>query len=307
MVFLLLAVAASAAVAWMVATGLVGRSTTTTTTEVVEVNTVPISEILIANQEMAMGELLLDTKIGWREWPKANVSEAMITKEEMPDAIAKYGTARARAPIYEGEPIVDKKLIAPGQSGFMSAILTKGMRAISVPISEPTAVAGFILPNDRVDVLLTSNKSIVPGQGRKTVKTVSTVTGAGGTETTEAIEEVDPVAAPVGNTETVITNVRVLAINQVYRQELKEERVTVVEGRMAVLELDPFQAQVITSVFTQGQISLTLRSVNDNGEPGTDAAKPQVAERFTKEQVVETQRVMRIVRNGVETIYPVNE
>ena len=74
LLFLLVAVVASGIVAWMLAAGLVGRSTT----EVVEVTTVPVTEILVANQDMAMGELLLETKAGWREWPQANVTPTMI-------------------------------------------------------------------------------------------------------------------------------------------------------------------------------------------------------------------------------------
>jgi pilus assembly protein CpaB len=99
-----------------------------------------------------MGERLIDTNVSWKAWPRDNIGEAMITKDQRPDAKEKLTSARARLPIFTGEPIIDRKLILPNQSGFMSAILPKGMRAISVAISERSAAGGFILPNDRVDV-----------------------------------------------------------------------------------------------------------------------------------------------------------
>ncbi len=70
----------------------------------------------------------------------------MITKTEDPEALTKYETARARIEIFEGEPIIEKKLVLPTENGFMAAILPKGMRAISVRISEETAPAASFSP-----------------------------------------------------------------------------------------------------------------------------------------------------------------
>jgi pilus assembly protein CpaB len=149
-----------------------------------------------------------------------------------------------------GEPIVARKIVEPGQSGFMSSILPKGMRAISVAISERSAAAGFILPNDRVDVILT-RKVDEPGGGPKVVKS-----------------------------ETVLTNVRVLAINQTYRQETNEDKVTVTEGKTATVELDPFQTEVITMIESAGEISLALRSIAEGGDAGLPDTGPKLSENF---------------------------
>jgi pilus assembly protein CpaB len=238
-----LCLAAGAAVlAGLMAKGMLGGGKTET--EVVEINKVPMTEVLVASKDMAMGEKLIDSTVNWRDWPKGNVTDAMITKDEQPDAREKLQAARARLPIFDGEPILEKKLIMPEQSGFMSAILPKGMRAISVAISERSAAGGFILPNDRVDVILT-RKLDEAGTNQKVVKS-----------------------------ETVLTNVRVLAINQIYRQEAGEDKVTVAEGKTATLELSPLQSEVISMVESAGELSLGLRSIAEYGEKGLENGGP---------------------------------
>ncbi len=256
----------SAAVAGLMAKGMLGGKSET---EVVEINKVPMAEVLIAAKDMAMGEKLIDSTMSWREWPKNNISAAMITRDARPDAREKLQSARARLPIFDGEPILEKKLIMPDQSGFMSAILPKGMRAISVAISERSAVGGFILPNDRVDVILT--RKIDAPDGQKIVKS-----------------------------ETVLTNVRVLAINQTYRQETGEDKVTVAEGKTATLELNPLQSEVVSMVESAGELSLALRSIAENGDKGLDAGGPQLAEKYSRRGPRGGDRLF--VRYGIETI-----
>lgn len=258
----------SAAFAGILAKGLVNKKPSK---EVVEVNKVPMAEILLASKDLAMGEKLIESTVNWHEWPKASVSEAMITKDKMPDALEKYKSARARLPIFMGEPIVERKLVVPGQSGFMSAILPKGMRAISVAISERSAAGGFILPNDRVDVILT-RKVDEPGSNQKVVKS-----------------------------ETVLTNVRVLAINQTYRQETNEEKVTVTEGKTATLELDPLQTEVITMVESAGELSLALRSIAESGDSGLQDTGPKLSDNFLNKKRPKGGDRM-FVRYGVEKI-----
>src|SRR5688572_3988601 len=135
----------SAVLAGLLAKGYLGRKPVT---EVVEINKVEMTDVLVASRDMQMGERLAEGAVSWREWPKSNVSRSMITRQAKPNAREEFTTARARLAIFEGEPIAEKKLVLPGQSGFMSAILPKGMRAISVAISERSGVGGFILPND---------------------------------------------------------------------------------------------------------------------------------------------------------------
>jgi pilus assembly protein CpaB len=257
----------SAVLAGLLAKGFIGRKPAT---EVVEINKVEMSEVLIASRDLLMGERLAEGAVTWREWPKKNVTAAMITRVEKPNAREEFSTARTRLAILEGEPIVDRKLVLPGQNGFMSAILPKGMRAISVAISERSSAGGFILPNDRVDVILT-RKLDDPKSNQKIVKS-----------------------------ETVLTNVRVLAINQTYRQEATDEKVTVAEGKTATLELDPRQTEVISMVESAGELSLALRSIAENGDKGMEDGGPKLAEKYTATGRVGSERVF--VRYGIESI-----
>lgn len=236
----------AAGLAALMAKGFIGKKPAT---EVVEVNKVPMVEVLVAAKDLSMGERLIDASIVWREWPKSNVLDAMVTKEEKPDALTTFQNARARLPIYKDEPIFDRKVVEPGERGFMSAILPKGYRAVSVGVSERSTAGGFILPNDRVDVILTRKLDDAKG-GKKVF------------------------------TETVFTNVRVLAINQTFKQETNNENVTVTEGKTATLELDPRQIEVLSMVESAGELSLALRSIAEGSDGGMGDGIPIVAEKY---------------------------
>jgi pilus assembly protein CpaB len=216
-------------------------------TDVVEVNTTPTTDVLVAQKDIQMGDKLAGSHIGWQTWPANAVTAQMITKASDPDAASNMTKARARVMIFEGEPIIEKKLVLPDQNGFMSAILPKGMRAISVRISEETGAGGFILPNDRVDVILTRKR--------------------------------DEAGVSSADSETVLTNVRVLAIDQTFRQD-EETNQVVVAKRTATLELDPHQAEVVSMAETAGQLSLALRSIAENdGVPLADVG-PRLSDKY---------------------------
>ncbi len=217
--------------------------------QVQEVKKVETVDVLVAAKQIGMGDKLADGAITWQEWPQNVVAASMITKTQEPDALEKYGTARARVEIFEGEPVLGKKLVMPGDNGFMAAILPKGMRAVSVRISEETGVGGFILPNDRVDVLLTKK-----------------------------VED-DSSSQKVVTSETVVSNVRVLAINQTYKQSPDGDQV-IPEGKTATLELSPDQSEVVSMAETAGQLSLSLRSIAESDKMGD--AMPVTADKYAR-------------------------
>ncbi len=204
-------------------------------------------DVLVAAKNLAQGELLGDLTVEWRAWPRDVVTDKMITKDSMSDALEQMKPARARLPIVAGEPVVAEKIARPGDRGFMSAILPQGMRAVAVPISEVTAVSGFILPNDRVDVILT--RQIVTLSGGET-----------------------------SSSETVLTNVRVLAINQSLRPG--DDGATVPDGRTAVLELDPLQSEILTKINASGTLTLVLRSLAEGGAAGLADDKPMLSDAY---------------------------
>lgn len=195
----------------------------------------PTINVLVATQSLPIGARLNAESIGWKAWPEDNVVEGFITEETRPDAPEKLAGAVARMPIFNGEPIRQEK-IADSSSKIMSSLLPAGKRAVSTEISVATGAGGFILPNDRVDVIM--------------VRTNEDETRV---------------------TETILSNVRVLAIDQQI-QESEEGKKTVV-GTTATLELTPDQAKVITVAQQMAErLQLALRSVADAQEEDTAAA-----------------------------------
>ncbi len=238
--------------------------------EVIVENTIKKTEVLVAAKELKLGDKLGEGALAWRAWPLESVQDGMITKESLPDAMEKFAQGRARAPIYAGETIIEKKIVQAGDKGFLAAMLPKGMRAISVAISERSSAGGFILPNDRVDVILTKKTSV-----------------EGGTQ--------------LVTSETVLANVRVLAINQNYgKQEEGTDTIAVAEGKTATLELSARQSEVIAQVESMGELSLALRSIAENDGVSIEDNKPVLAEKYVGNGKSNTTDTL-FVRYGRET------
>jgi pilus assembly protein CpaB len=202
----------------------------------------PTVDVLIAKGDIGMGTAVSARDFAWQAWPAATTGDSYITKKDRPKAIDELAGAITRAPFTAGEPIREAKLIkANGASGFMAAILPSGMRAVSTEISPETGAGGFILPNDRVDVILSR-------RGKDNDK-------SGGSSTSE----------------TILTNVRVLAIDQTV-EEKNGQRVVV--GKTATLELSPRQAETLAQSKQSGTLSLALRSLLDAGKT-TEIDEPE--------------------------------
>jgi pilus assembly protein CpaB len=236
----------SAVVAGLLAKGVIGKKQEV---KLEEVNTVKTTDVLVAAKDLLMGDKLASGTVVWKSWPADGVLPTMITKDAKPNATQEYAEARARLPIYQGETIFEKKILLPGKGGFMSSILPKGMRAISIAIPTRLSAGGFILPDDRVDVILTRK----PGQ-------------AGNTQNVKS--------------ETVITNVRVLAVNQVFRQATEGDSVTVEKGETATIELTPHQTEILAMTESSGELSLALRSIAENDGKKIEEIVPVLAEKY---------------------------
>src|SRR5438477_3891975 len=111
-------------------------------------------EVLVAKNEIGLGQSVKQDDLVWQTWPAVTASGNFIKRSDRPDANNQIAGMIARAPFIAGEPIREPKLVKANGSGFMAAILPTGMRAISTEISAETGAGGFILPNDRVDVIL---------------------------------------------------------------------------------------------------------------------------------------------------------
>ena len=191
----------------------------------------PTVEILVAKSDIGLGQVVKPEDLQWQIWPAATASGSLINRAGKADAITEIAGSIARAPFIAGEPIREQKLVKANGSGFMAAILPSGMRAISTEISPETGAGGFILPNDRVDVILSKREKNPDSKGP------------------------DLVIA-----EIVLTNVRVLAIDQAPKEK---EGINTLVGKTATLELKPEQAETLARARQGGTLSLVLRSITD--------------------------------------------
>jgi pilus assembly protein CpaB len=199
-----------------------------------------VDQVLIARQDLPMGTVVNDGAIGWQSWPKAAVSELMIAKSSSEEAIKDLKGSMTREAFMRGEPIRRDKLVKADGGGFMSAILPSGMRAVAIKIDNAgdSSAGGFILPNDRVDVVRVARDD--------------DATKARGVE--------------VFTSQTILANVRVLAIGQNVEEQNGKKVVT---GGNATLELDPDQVNLIVLAQHSGNsnLHLVLRSLADSGGP----------------------------------------
>ena len=234
------------------------------------VNKVETVDVLVAGKDLQMGDRLTDS-LGWKTWPKANVLDAMITRDAKPEAQKDYAQARARLPIYLGEPIMEKKILLPSNAGFLAAILPKGMRAISVAISSRSSAGGFILPNDRVDVILT-RKSTDKKSGQ-----------------------------PIAHSETVLSNVRVLAVNQIFKQAEDGGQASVDKGETATLELTPDESEAVAQAESSGELSLALRSLAENEGKPPEQIAPVLTGHFMKGKSDSNNGGTMVMRAGNES------
>ena len=206
--------------------------------------TVGATDVLVAATDINLGDSVRANDLKWQQWPVEGVTPGLITRSAQPNAPTSLSGAVARAPFIAGEPIKEQKLIKISEGGVMAAILPSGMRAISTPIREETSAGGFILPNDRVDVILSHKMRV----GSKE----------------------EPVS------EAVLRNVRVLAIGQEIENKDGEKVAT---GKTATLELTPRQTELLALAQSMGEISLSLRSLAD-AAPGQSEATAKIGDPY---------------------------
>lgn len=230
----------------------------------------PMAKVLIAAKDLQPGQRLTEGDLDWKDWPVDEVHPAFITDGSVPmpsaeptaapaskpdgavasvtrvatnlatgGAKADYVGSVVREPILAGEPIVSRKIVRAGDSGYMAAYLEPGMRAMAIRVTVETAAGGFILPGDRVDVLLTR-------------------------ETTLANVGTPDSDRSKFSSSTVMQNVKVLAIDQSTRAGDDEQAVV---GATATLELGPRDAEALALAKSEGELSLVLRSYADTGGP----------------------------------------
>lgn len=191
-------------------------------------NIVAAVEVLVAERDLATGVILIPDHMRWLRWPKSAVQDGYVTKDGKVSMNDVVGSAVRRG-ITKGEPVVKSKLLKPGEAGFLSGVLKPGMRAATVTVNPETGAAGFILPGDSVDIMLTRQIQVA-ASGSVAKRVVS---------------------------ETIFRSMRVLAIDQVLDDLAETARV----GRTITLEVTPKQAEELAVAKRLGTISLILRSI----------------------------------------------
>jgi pilus assembly protein CpaB len=185
-------------------------------------------DVLVAAIDLMPAQTLTKENLRWQAWPQNTLSAVYLTRSSRPDAIDSLAGSVIRNRMVIGEPIREENL-TPRHAGYLATVLPAGKRAVAVRVSAESTAGGFILPNDRVDVLHSDGKS------------------------------------PVSH--TILSNVRVLAIDQVVDDANKNDNSKAnVIGKTATLELDPSQAEILTAAEAVGTLSLSLRSAADNDD-----------------------------------------
>jgi pilus assembly protein CpaB len=210
-------------------------------------------EVLVVNRDVAMGQTVQVADFGWQPWPKGIATDAYVLKSARPNAQTELAGSIVRQAFLMGEPVRETRMMKTDR-GFMSVILTPGMRALAVEVKASSTAGGFVLPNDHVDIILT----------RAAPKSAQ-----GG----------DPYVS-----ETILTNVKVLAIDQ---QVGEKGEPSVVAKDTATLELTPRQTELIAQAQQLGTLSLVLRSIRDA------EAKP------VEDEPSQDSNAIRVVRYGV--------
>lgn len=238
----------------------------------------PMAKVLVAAKDLQPGQRLTEGDLDWKDWPADEVNPAFITDGTVPvpaaavteeqaaakpegavasvtraatdlatgGAKADYFGSVVREPILAGEPIVNRKIVRAGDSGYMAAYLEPGMRAMAISVTVETAAGGFILPGDRVDVLMTRELDQPDAE--------------------DGVGDRAKFASA-----TVMQNVKVLAIDQSTRAGDEEQAVV---GATATLELGPRDAEALALAKSEGVLSLVLRSYADTGGPTGRVAPP---------------------------------
>ncbi len=204
------------------------------------------TQVLIASKDVMLGGKLTEEDLEWADWPENAVPAGAVTKNTNPDAREVFLGQIAKARIYSGEPIRSERLINTDK-GYMASLLPKGKRAIAVRVEQETSAGGFILPGDKVDVILTRKIS----DGHVT-------------------------------SETILENIRVLAIDKTTAGEQETKNLS--PQRTATLELTLDQSEVIVQSQQVGSIALALRSAEDSAEIAMVEEKRQREAKFVRVQ-----------------------
>ena len=192
-------------------------------------------KVLVAKKALTVGTIIDADSFTFQPWPKELMQSAYYVEGQADGDPKKLLGTVVRYAITAGQPVTRGSLVGPQDRGFLAAALGPGMRAITVPVNISAGVAGFVFPGDHVDLMLTQQ---VQGGGDGPALKVS---------------------------ETIIRNLRVLATDQRVTSTDDEGKTKVQTFSNVTLEVTPKIAEKIQVAQSLGALSLSLRSIADNG------------------------------------------
>ncbi len=202
------------------------------------------TQVLVASQEITVGQRLSAASMAWVAWPEQALQSDFITAAVTPRAMTDMAGLVARVGFSPGDPIRREKLVE-GRGGYLSTALDGDLRGVSVAVTAEAASGGFIGADDRVDVVLTRTTS----------------NGVGET---------------ISRSQTILHDVRVLAINTKAGEpgDEKQRNAPFTGQAIATLALAPSDADLVIGAAATGKISLLLRSGIEPAGTGDNARKP---------------------------------
>jgi pilus assembly protein CpaB len=182
--------------------------------------------VMVAATDLPAGSIVGPSSLRWQAWPDDTLDENYVREGALP--IESFTGGVVRTGVTAGEPVTENRLVRPGDQGFLAAVLSPGMRAITVSVNATTGISGFVFPGDRVDLILTHTIGSNAASGRERVAS-----------------------------ETVMTDVRVLGIDQ----STNDQDGLPVVAKTVTLEVKPKHSEVVTLLAELGKLSLSLRSL----------------------------------------------
>lgn len=235
-ILILVGALGAAGVAAFLARGLMGGQNNASAATNIE-----MTEILVAAKGIEVGSKIMPGDVKWQGWPKSAVDPTFVSKLTAPGALDDMAEGSvARLPLANGEPVTPQKIIKADGAGFLAAVLTPGKRASAVKLTTDRGAGGFILPNDRVDVIMTRKLGNEDG-------------------------------IPVYRAATVLRDVRVLAVDQTSQEDGESKTII---AKTATLELSAQQTEILALAEAMGDLSLSLRSLqpSDGKTPDEDVS-----------------------------------
>ncbi|MBC7950770.1 MAG: Flp pilus assembly protein CpaB [Rhodospirillaceae bacterium] len=223
-------------------------------------------DVLVVARDVAAGTPLADEDLRYDAWPTAAATDRFVIRKPGEEPKTQFIGQVARRPLSEGEPFAPASSFKQEGVGVLAGVLKAGMRAVSVAISNASAVSGFVAPGDRVDVVMAADFQRADSES----------VGNGGPIVRYAAE-------------TILEDVKVLAIDQ---QMSRGKDGAAIQGKTATLEVTSKQAEVLTAAGMVGQLSLVLRGV------GVEAAVPDQKPRVPFTSDTEASKAMQALMGG---------